>query len=525
MRPGARVVWVVLALSACGAPRPVVTAKTPSTSKPPRPGASASTSAEPEPPPIVLTGPPEHDWHTWSPSSIGGGPFYPVVLLNRPAPSIYGGSCGLSKVEGGLFLGCGTIARVDGARLDTTTIPSPSGAMGLVSGRYPDALFSRVFTGTFSDGYSPPENVFFTSESLWEHWNGKKWAPIHTAGDRFPYVGGSSAFVVMPPASDPKGLANKPGCADASCLRVIPRVITTGAVRPDFAKLKDKIAWIHVHDSQEHQPADFAIAIDETGPVYVVMRALEIGSKKKGFGVAKWTEKEGATFMWLPAPLDVATSGLPTEIVAEKGRLALVFALEKDRYLLEHDGKAWSKKTIKIGDSIKDSPAESDGKYLVSGSGVVELHDKGNKPVKGLEDVSDAGVREYGDDVWILTRDAVYRNQQPPEVLHRMESYGALYPWPPRATKQCPAKFAVFDVTAHATKEVRQMWQFDEALPIVELAVNGLVVVGMPVASLEEGEKLLDKNYPAERRMMEGAPHEIVCARPLPDAKKFVVTP
>jgi hypothetical protein len=38
-------------------------------------------------------------------------------------------------------------------------------------------------------------------------------------------------------------------------------------------------------------PDDFAIAVDPTGPVYVVMRALDITSNKNGFGVAKstWT--------------------------------------------------------------------------------------------------------------------------------------------------------------------------------------------------------------------------------------------
>src|SRR5687767_3370436 len=43
---------------------------------------------------------PARDWHTFSPEPYEGGPFYKVVDLNVTAPSVYGGPCGLGRVEG-----------------------------------------------------------------------------------------------------------------------------------------------------------------------------------------------------------------------------------------------------------------------------------------------------------------------------------------------------------------------------------------------------------------------------------------
>ncbi len=444
-----------------------------------------------------------------------------MVHLNPTAPSVYGGACSLARVDGATFLNCGTLARVDGAKLDRS-MPSPGGSTGAVEGRYPDDLFANLYTGTFSDGYQPPRNSFLESESHWLRFNGTKWDPVGTSGARFPYIGGSSAFLVMPPASDPKDLASKPACADHACLRVVPRVIATGSVKPDFSKLKDKIAWLHAHNTQEHLPDDFAIAIDRDGPAYVVMRALDLKSNKKGYGVAKWTVADGATFTWLPAPLDAAKDAHPGEILASKGKLTFVLELPNERFVLEHDGKAWSKKPLAVGESIKGAPPEKGGKYFTTGSGVVELIGKDSRPVVGFEKGAVIAVDELGEnDAWIITSDNVYRTVRPPEVLHRIESYGGLYPWPPLATKDCPHMFVVLDATAHADEYVRHTWQFDDKLPLVELKVNGLVVVGMPVATLEDGRKILERNFPNEQRLMQGSPHEVVCARPF-DEKKFV---
>jgi hypothetical protein len=295
-------------------------------------------------------------------------------------------------------------------------------------------------------------------------------------------------------------------------------------VKPDFSKLVDKIAWLHAHDAVEHRPDDFAIAVDPTGPVYVVMRALDLKSNKKGFGVAKWTAADGATFMWLPAPLDAAKDGHPSEIVAGQGKLTFAFELPKERWVVEHDGKAWSKKPLAVGDSIKPQPAAAaDTKYFTTGTGVVELLPKGDRPVTGFEKTSVIALHELANnDAWIFTSNGVYRTVRPPEVLYRIESYGGLHAWPPVATKECPHKFAVIDATAHDSEYLRKTeWQFDDRLPLVEFKVHDLVVVGMEVATLEEGEKILQKNFPQQMRLMQGAPHEVVCARPF-DTKKFV---
>lgn len=82
--------------------------------------------------------------------------------------------------------------------------------------------------------------------------------------------------------------------------------------------------------------------------------------------------------------------------------------------------------------------------------------------------------------------------------------------------------FAVLDAAEHDSTYKRQYsWQFDPELPLVELKVHGIVVVGMPVASLKEANKLLGENFPLPTRDMQGAPHDVVCARPF-SAKPFV---
>lgn len=160
-------------------------------------------------------------------------------------------------------------------------------------------------------------------------------------------------MLAMPPAADPKGLTQAAACADHGCLRVVPRVLTSGATKPDFSALKDKIAWLHIYNKEEHGPRDFAVALDPAGPVYVAMRAHEIKSNKKGFGLAKWTESGGATFLFLPAPLDASKEGYPTEIVAAKGKVSLIFKTAKERVLLEHDGKSWTQRPFGDDESLK----------------------------------------------------------------------------------------------------------------------------------------------------------------------------
>ncbi len=55
---------VVLVLTACGSPPPVTHATV------------AAPSAKP-PAPTGDLGPPEHDWHTWAPEGVDGGPSIP----------------------------------------------------------------------------------------------------------------------------------------------------------------------------------------------------------------------------------------------------------------------------------------------------------------------------------------------------------------------------------------------------------------------------------------------------------------
>jgi hypothetical protein len=459
---------------------------------------------------------PARDWHTYSPKAHEGGPFYRVVDLNVTAPSVYGGSCSLERVDGAMFLSCGSLARVDGARLDAS-FPSPSTTTTDVVGRYPDDLWARTFEGTFSDGYEPPKDVFRESDHQWFHYENGKWKRYSVGGSRHPYLDKGSLFFVMPPVTDPKAAERPKSCADYSCLRVLPRVVTTTATKPDFSSLSDKITWLHHHDETEWPPDDFAFVVDETGPVYVFMRAMDVVTKKKGFGVARWTPSLGASFEWLPFGLAAKKTLSFSESYLKDGKVRIAIAGDATMWI-EGDGRTWKQ----IPPSPAPAPPAPEAKstrFFAHGSEIKErLADGSERTLEGFASPHGASVVTVGDDdAWVFTDDGVYRTIRPPEVLYRTEAFGALHPFPkPLAEgEDCATPFAIFDSTAkHRAEHVRRdawKWQVEGA---VEFEVHGELVVGAPVKTVADGEKLLEATQDAGYRLMQGTPHHLVCARP-----------
>lgn len=471
---------------------------------------------------------PFHEWHDRSPRAFG--PFYQVAVLNFTAPSVWSAGCGLSRLESAVFLGCGGIARVDGARIDVS-FPSPSGSMTAPKGRWPDDLWSSE-QSTYADGMPPKSDPFRFLERGWWHYDGRSWSTIASSAGRSAYVDGSSAFLMLPATADPDNKHMTPACADYSCLRVLPRVFTSAAVKPDFAALKDKIAWIHLW-SESDDAADYAHAIDPEGPVYVAMRALDLRTNKKGFGLAKWTPRAGATFEWLPAPYD-AKESRPTEMFAKGGKVSIAINVANNRVLLEHDGTAWKQSALAPGQRIGPpetwTPVDPKARFFQTDAGkLMERTPTGEREIQGVvEEYNDAvvGIETLGpDDTWVFTRRAVFRTIKPPEVVYRTEPFGQLHPWPGSPLDGCTHPFVVIDAQDEKNRRNgdsprKELWHFPKTLEVVELEVYGITVIGVSVANIVDGEKVLEATKD-NWRPMAGTPHEIVCARPV-GAKPFV---
>ncbi|MBS2018729.1 MAG: hypothetical protein JST00_38030 [Deltaproteobacteria bacterium] len=525
MRGAPSAVWatMVVAMVACApgrAPsRPLVVAVAP------KPVEKVSSPAPSEPP--------EHDWHTWDPEPFEGTEFYQVASVNFTAPSIGGGEpCNVDVVEGGAFLRCGAIARIDGPNVDTD-FPNPAAVTEAIQGRYPDDLWTYL-VHEHQHGWRPPRDPFVEKDASWRHKAGasRAWESVATTSrSRFPYVGGASALPELPLLDWEAANKRPKSCADYACFHLVPRILVVGASapRPDFSALKDRIAWLHHYDPERWEPEDFAFGVDPSGPVFVAMRAQDLATGKKGFGVARWSPGKAATFQWLPPPL-VAATGYPEQVVTAGAHASFLFVVTqksgaRDHYRVELDGSAWrATKLAKAPDPVV-APAPS-GRRYVQRSSPVRIEPDGTE-TELTAFGPDARVTELSAaDAWITTPYAAYRTIRPREVLYRTEAYGALHPWAPSATPSCPHMFAVLDATIESfAKSARETdWHFHADLPILEFTVHGHVVVGAVVPSLERGEAILENNR-MYHRALSGPPTGVVCARPMPDAKPYVDVP
>ena len=455
--------------------------------------------------PIAIAPPadPLSEWH-WrntkadpEKTTDDGRPLYLAVESFR---TIMGGGCSVSGKEGeDAYILCDSdMGRVVGNKIDLAWGRDIPIGDFVPAGVHHDGERQWVYANSSSDGAN---DAFFDAVRSVTIKDGgsSKWERIETEASLVDYRGGHLLSIVPPVAPDPR-------CPDASCSNVIPKFRGWGLKElPDFSSLSGKIAWIHPQELGR----DFNIAIDKDGPVHVLMRALDLKTKKRGFGVATWTSKGGAKFEWLPAPLDTygvdAAWSNRADAADGKATFELVLTNTKNvttEYVASWDGKHWSAKK----DHYPDAPEAE----------------------KNYDPDQRFATKISAEDEWVDDHGMLYRTLPPDEVLVQTQRWGHLHPFAPPAEEDCPTPFAVLDRMEKerfaALGAARpEGWGVIDDEEIAERAVvmetKELVVIGVPFGTTEAANAFLDHQPWLDGGDGMETPHVTVCARPVAPTK------
>ena len=429
----------------------------------------------PPPPPATETAAVhEREWHTFAPEPLDGTgndgvePLYPVL---------FGEGCReAGSVDREAVFVCGRDAVRIGARgLEFT--PFRSGGGFERKGDLPGAVWQTddgtVWVETkprlprYPGPSDKPRDPFAVYQGSVHRFHDGAWKRFPTVERPARHREGWLVFD-LPRLEQPVD-RSAPGCADFGCARVLPSFWADRTTAPDFKALEGKLAWIHPYDDEQ----DWAYVVEPTGPVYVLMRALDLSARpqRRVIGVLSWTEKDGARFDALP--------GLPGDIHFQasverpkpggfrfvlstftRGNAANAPPIE-EKYEVTRDAKGWSSKKqprpkpAKPAKPVKDDGLEgyevpSDGQavggYRVNRGGMLERRSGDDWAI--LENGPSTPQLRRGSrgEILVITHFySVFRSIQPPEVLTLTDYWGDLHPWPEPAGDDCPHPFAVFD--------------------------------------------------------------------------------
>lgn len=527
--------WIFLVLGACGGGAPVVLPSVVPTSKP----VVASTSAEDE-------------WHAYKPKpSIGNESQEEPRPMYEWVNGYVGTRCAIHRPKNAAFFTCGgSVARFDKTKLDME--PFRGAPLGddlpvEVYGSWPDDLWIK--TERAVPGVNPIGDEFVHYAGSQIRFHAGAFTAYRTTQHPVEYRGGWLLFEL--PHVEKTIDEKAPGCADYACANLVPKFDGAGVDAPDFSALKGKIAWAH-------SAQDWAYAIDKKGPVWFFMRALDLATKRRVFGVARWAPGEGARFDRLPAPFDKGDGYVHvSEGSADDNRVSFSIirppeniehltqeeARRNQEWIVRWDGKKWSaSRKADVVSHASEMEHDEDGPELAGyrtdhlrqlmvrvgdGSwGVLAGHWIGT-----LEALSPTDVVFY-ESAMLL------RNQRPDEVLALTDVWGKLHPWPAPASPSCDHPFVVLEVLEDA-RDLEAIVKMVKArpsigwgklppkvanVPLVETHVFGLTIIGASFSTMTEAtafEKDVGRSFVDVTIGRERGGRGIYCVHPV-DPKPFV---
>jgi hypothetical protein len=428
---------------------------------------ASMTAAPPPPAPSANASPddPERDWHWFRPAPLegtgvdGAKPLYPVLHGRCTAGGIFAKDtviiCGRDVVrigdDGPVFEPFQSL-QLEGDLPETITERGPD-----------DVWLSATSAVNPYTNAAKPSDHFFVYRGSGHRYHAGTWKRFPTA--EAPQRSTSGWLVFDLPRFEKPVDRNAPGCGDFACEKVLPLFWSADVDRPpDFKSLEGKIAWIHPYEDE----FDWAYFVDPSGPVHVIMRALDLVTNKRVVGVLSWTEKDGARFEALPA---IAGDAHFTAAVEKPKGTTFQFVITtwtpptnpnaaraEIKYIVRRDGSSWSAKRLPPpkpehhdpfeGFDIPDHGREIEG-YRIDRIGILE-----RRVGQGPEDWKSLGMHggqlskgSRGDLELLQSHFAFHRSIQPREVLTATESWGHLHPWPKEVEGKddCKHPFAVFD--------------------------------------------------------------------------------
>jgi hypothetical protein len=453
------------------------------------------------------------------------------------------------------FIACGAnLGRIDGGRIEIDSVAGQlvgnERIVGLSVEESEDVWIKTTDFSVPSPGYitsysrvrSSGTDDFgrYTGSVIRRHHG--EWSRLATSGERHAHMGGS-VILQLPAVDPPVATRGAPQCQDYECYGLVPGFLGIETPPPDFSSLSGKFAWIHVTGVR-----DFAEIVDPSGPVFVLMRAVERSTRRRGFGIATWRPRIGATFEWLSVGIAVDDRMIKVE-ADPSGNPA--FTIRSFRY---PDPPKRVEVSLGTGWRVREtveaprSPVSDDRPdvHLASAQGIVVDKERGairfRREGRNAE-LADFGARSIEDlgpgDIWIRNKHGWYRTVRPTEVLTEDGETGRLHPWPRPASGSCPHPFAVLDVVDMQQYDafLRSMSDLGRAglsnrwgpllsvssAAIVEVRIFGLVILGASFTSYSDARRFLATagvrggalDAPSERS------GTVVCAHPI-DPRPFV---
>jgi hypothetical protein len=486
---------VLVGIVACGADRGSDMRATAIVVSPPA-GASAPPADDPE-----------DDWHdrTAPPIETHGARIYPWITWPPDSTlRYYGSRCQLAR-SGVFFFACSLgVVRVDGTRMDLQFGRSAPADLDQLQGTYPNDLWARprIAPHPLASPYGDERSSKVRPSPGWLRYHAGTWTAYRSEERPMPYVKGTS---ILPNDPVPKG---------------VPTFVTMdGVPAPDFSSLEGKIEWLVPRFNS------WAFAIDEAGPVHVLLNAYEPSTKRKGWGIASWTPADGARFSWLPSPLDTKTELAIEWTTREAGRLGFQLGIDHgakyELHVVELDGATWKDRKI----NLPLPPAPPRGEEVINGFKVdkgVLFHEDASgawTPVPPFNDTEHAVAEVVAagpNDTWIVSRGAIHRTVRPDETLRVLWLGDAPHVWPSKATSDCKHPLLVLDLVpelAHVPWKVPDEWGHFEGDDLLEMHFGGMAMIAVPFRDMTAAKARQEAS--GASRGMEGWSPELVCARPV----------